>query len=184
MKTDKKLLLAVVILIGLVVWLIAISLNKNEDLNKAMNSINQLEQKIDKLQKTQSYIPKDGKTPVLGVDYFNGESIQGNPGNSAYQVAILKGFKGTEEEWIKSLKGKDGNSVIGNTGKSAYQLAVDNGFNGTQKEWLESLKVKGDQGDPARELDIDCIAGYISKRYAGDMFWQPTKIKCEVDEDE
>jgi type II secretory pathway pseudopilin PulG len=179
MKTDKKLLLAIVILIGLVAWLIVISLNKDEKLNNAMNAINQLQQKIDKFQKLQSYVPKDGHTPILGVDYFNGKSVKGDPGSSAYQTAILYGFKGTEQEWLKSLEGKSSAPKQGTSGKSAYDIAVENGFKGTAAEWLESLKVKGDKGDAAAELDIDCIGGLISKKYDGDMFWQKTKIKCE-----
>ena len=50
---------------------------------------------------------------------------------SAYDVAVSNGFKGTEEEWLESLKGK-----------SAYEIAVLNGFEGTEEEWLESLKGK------------------------------------------
>lgn len=31
---------------------------------------------------------------------------QGVPGKSAYQIAVLNGFKGTEKEWLSSLKGE------------------------------------------------------------------------------
>lgn len=47
---------------------------------------------------------------------------------TAYDLAKKHGFKGTEEEWIKSLQGK-----------SAYELAVKNGFHGTEEEWLSTL---------------------------------------------
>jgi hypothetical protein len=30
------------------------------------------------------------------------------PGKSAYEVAVKNGFKGTEAEWLESLKGADG----------------------------------------------------------------------------
>lgn len=33
---------------------------------------------------------------------------KGNPGKSAYQVAVDNGFVGTEEEWLASLKGAKG----------------------------------------------------------------------------
>lgn len=52
-------------------------------------------------------------------------------GYSAYRLAVLDGFEGTEQEWLESL--------IGDEGKSAYQVAVDNGFEGTVVEWLASL---------------------------------------------
>lgn len=29
-------------------------------------------------------------------------------GKSAYEIAVIHGFKGTEEEWLASLQGKDG----------------------------------------------------------------------------
>lgn len=35
----------------------------------------------------------------------------GADGKSAYQVALDYGFEGTEEEWLASLKGKDGKSI-------------------------------------------------------------------------
>lgn len=33
---------------------------------------------------------------------------QGDPGKSAYQVALDNGFEGTEQEWLTSLKGAKG----------------------------------------------------------------------------
>lgn len=53
-------------------------------------------------------------------------------GHSAYDIACLNGFKGTEKEWLDSLNG--------------YGIARLNGFKGTEEEWLASLK--GDKGDP------------------------------------
>jgi hypothetical protein len=48
---------------------------------------------------------------------------------SAYGIAVMNGFEGTEQEWLESLEGK-----------SAYEVAVDNGFVGTETEWLDHLK--------------------------------------------
>lgn len=33
-------------------------------------------------------------------------------GKSAYEIALLNGFKGTEEEWLASLKGADGKDYV------------------------------------------------------------------------
>lgn len=33
---------------------------------------------------------------------------KGETGSSAYEVAVSNGFKGTEEEWVESLKGSNG----------------------------------------------------------------------------
>lgn len=35
-------------------------------------------------------------------------AVAGRPGLSAYQLAVINGFVGTEEEWIASLKGDKG----------------------------------------------------------------------------
>lgn len=95
---------------------------------------------------------------------------KGDPGKSAYEVAVDNGFEGTEMEWLASLTGSAGDSayaiavqqgfvgtedqwlasLVGPQGKSAYQVAVDNGFEGTISEWLLSLK--GAQGDPGRGI--------------------------------
>lgn len=50
-----------------------------------------------------------GKSELAGgMDYVE----KGDPGDSAYDIAVKEGFKGTEAEWLESLKGKDGSSPI------------------------------------------------------------------------
>jgi hypothetical protein len=51
--------------------------------------------------------------------------------NNAYQIAVKRGYQGTVDEWLASLKG--------DPGKDAYQIAVCQGFTGTRDEWLASL---------------------------------------------
>lgn len=73
---------------------------------------------------------KDGKTPIKGVDYYTDEEIasikeeiakevtvgaKGEDGKSAYQIAVDKGFEGSETDWLASLKGKDGKDGINGT---------------------------------------------------------------------
>ena len=58
-------------------------------------------------------------------------------GYSAYEVAQLNGYTGTEQEWLESLVGPVGPQ--GPEGKSAYQVAVDNGYPGTEQEWIDSF---------------------------------------------
>lgn len=38
------------------------------------------------------------------------EGPKGDPGKSAYQIAVDNGFKGTEKEWLASLKGPKGDT--------------------------------------------------------------------------
>ncbi len=74
-------------------------------------------------------------------------------GKSAYELAVENGYRGTEEEWLASLKGNTGND-----GKSAYELAVEKGYQGTEEEWLASLNGSngndGDDGKSAYELAV------------------------------
>lgn len=84
----------------------------------------------------------DGKEHIIPFAVPMGEDgAKGDPGKSAYEIAVQYGFKGTEAEWLDSLKyGKDG--------ESAYQIAVEYGFQGTETEWLASLKgEKGERGE-------------------------------------
>ncbi|MBQ3214317.1 MAG: serine protease [Clostridia bacterium] len=79
-------------------------------------------------------------------------------GKSAYDIAVEHGFKGTELEWLESLKGDKGEDAT----ESAYDIAVKNGFEGTEEEWLESLKGEdgyngqdGDDGEDGADLTVD-----------------------------
>ncbi len=78
--------------------------------------------------------------------------IDGTDGLSAYELAIVGGFQGTEVEWMNSLRGEAGldgedgedgevgeDGLIGTNGENAYELAILAGFEGTLEEWLVSL---------------------------------------------
>ena len=82
---------------------------------------------------------------------------QATPGKSAYQLWLDEGNKGTEHDFLTSLKGEKGDQgATGETGQagqpglSAYQLAVNAGFKGTEAEWLDYLRKgpQGPQGNP------------------------------------
>lgn len=48
---------------------------------------------------------------VFDMNFGEVQSIHGKDGEngaSAYEVAVQNGFEGTEEEWLKSLKGEKG----------------------------------------------------------------------------
>ena len=83
---------------------------------------------------------------------------QATPGKSAYQLWLDEGNKGTEQDFLNSLKGAKGDQgATGETGQagqpglSAYQLAVQAGFKGSETEWLDFLRKgpKGEKGDSA-----------------------------------
>lgn len=52
-------------------------------------------------------------------------------GKSAYEIAVAHGFKGSETEWLESLKGL-----------SAYELWLKEGNSGTVAQFLASLGAK------------------------------------------
>lgn len=65
----------------------------------------------------------DGATPWQGLPYAQGTpGDKGDPGQSAYQVAVAGGFVGTESQWIASLKGTPG--AKGETGSVELTGAV------------------------------------------------------------
>lgn len=71
---------------------------------------------------------------VNGADPGSGDAVAHGYYLSAYGIAIAHGYAGTEEEWIRSLKG-----ATGEAGQSAYELAVEQGFDGSEEEWIASL---------------------------------------------
>ena len=84
----------------------------------------------------------------------------GKNGQSAYELAMENGFKGTLTDWLSTLKGEVG--PTGSTGKSAYELAKEQGYTGTLGEWLASLigeagkdGMNGTDGESAYELAVN-----------------------------
>jgi hypothetical protein len=57
----------------------------------------------------------------------------GAPGRSAYELAVQQGYKGTLDEWLKSIKGADG--------RDAYTIAVEGGYKGTEEEYNNALTI-------------------------------------------
>lgn len=67
---------------------------------------------IDKVSDTLSkinFVLPLGAKGNTGTQGEQGE--QGLPGKNAYDIAIENGFSGTVDEWLQSLKGKDGNVI-------------------------------------------------------------------------
>lgn len=122
----------------------SIRIDKNKELIDSL--FNELKKIATGQQGSQGSTGPQGPTGPSGKD--------GQDGKSAYDLAVEKGYKGTLEEWLASLKGDNGTN--GKDGKSAYDLAVENGFKGTLAEWLESLK--GKDGTNGSGIDTDQLA--------------------------
>lgn len=82
----------------------------------------------------------------------------GEPGKSAYELALDNGFEGSLEEYLESLIGEPGADAEGTPGKSAYELALDNGFEGSVQEYLAELK-----GEPGQGLFYDVNGSAVEK---------------------
>ena len=74
-----------------------------------------------------------------------------NVGKSAYEIAVLNGFEGTEQEWLESLKGE--------SGKSIYQYAKDGGYVGTEEDFKRDfLNSINDTTTSARIGEVTLLA--------------------------
>lgn len=98
-------------------------------------------------------------------------ALQGQPGESAYNIAVKYGYKGTEQEWLKSLIGAPGHTpYIGenlhwfingvDTGVAAqvgdYNLLANKPtFNGQALEGNVSMSIKDINVVEATDEDID-----------------------------
>lgn len=129
------------------------------DMNSAGTTIVTVPKNISSFENDVGYISEE-KTEEILSDYSKTEEVENlvseailqvPSGLSAYEIAVIYGFNGTEEEWLASLKGNDGQS--GAEGRSAYEIAVQNGFEGTENEWIESLK--GNDGEPGQAATIE-----------------------------
>ena len=105
----------------------------------------------------------------------------GNPGPSAYQVAVAEGFEGTQQEWLASLQGETGAGLnilgtLANTGElpasgdpgDAYLIDGDlHVWDGSGWENVGSIQgPKGDKGDAGDAATI--AVGTVSTVNPGD----------------
>jgi serine protease Do len=96
---------------------------------------------------------------------------------SAYDIAVKNGFVGTEQEWLDSLKGRDGDN-----GKDAeqidtytlYESAVDNNqFSGTYLQFLqEYFSVSSDATSAVASATINSVVAVYTLNYATSSNYQ------------
>lgn len=102
------------------------------------------------------------------------DGTDGTDGKSAYQIWLDADNTGSEQDFLNSLKGKDGTDGVegaagqdGIDGKSAYQTWVDAGNTGDEAAFLASLK--GSQGEQGPVGPVG-PAGEAGKAFTYDMF--------------
>ena len=89
---------------------------------------------------------------------FNAEPYsKGDPGKSAYQVAVDNGFSGTEEEWLASLDGFSPIATVTKSGSVTTITITDK--NGTTTAAIGAVdSVNGQTGEVV--LDADDVGAY------------------------
>lgn len=74
---------------------------------------------------------------------------------TAYAIAVKNGFKGTEADWLTSLKGDKGNDgQPGADGKSAYQYAAEGGTVEVAYHW-NGKRTQGDTNSYGNMVKLD-----------------------------
>lgn len=81
---------------------------------------------------------KDENPQNIGIR--NG--TDGNDGKSAYELAVESGYSGTEEEWLNSLKGKDGITTIQTTKVDKTCIFTADGWSDTVP-YTQTVAVEG-----------------------------------------
>lgn len=85
------------------------------------------------------YFDSDGNPVAISTDtpmpvtLVGGEGGKGEPGDSAYEIAVKNGFEGTEQEWLASLKGAKGDPGAKGADGAQGQAGKD-GFP-TEQQW-------------------------------------------------
>lgn len=147
MKNNRVVLFAIAVLIGLVSWLIVLSIQRS-------NQINNLLVQVQTIENIKPINGKDGKTPIKGVDYTDG--INGNNGRN--------GKSGI------GLNGADGQNA---TPDQIAAAVAD--FLTANPPAKGDTGPSGDAGAPARQIQIRCNPLKLQNewRYVGDSGWTP-----------
>lgn len=93
---------------------------------------------------------------VLFIAFGMSSCMMETAGKSAYDIAVENGFKGTEAEWLESLKGKDGESLHI---LDIYNLAIERGeFKGSLMEFVTAYFKDVDiEGKSAYDLYVESL---------------------------
>lgn len=114
------------------------------------------------------------------------------PGKSAYAIAVAHGFKGSEQDWLDSLRGPKGdpgkNGVDGVNGEQGLQgIQGPPGKDGkpftydmfTQEQLVALKGPKGEQGPPGPPgtgADVD-LSGYTTKTDADNLYLKKVDLR-------
>lgn len=89
-------------------------------------------------------------------------ALQGKPGESAYNIAVKYGYKGTEQEWLDSLIGAPGHTPYIGTNLHWFINGVDTGVSAqvsdynllTNKPTLNGQQLEGDIAMSIKDINV------------------------------
>lgn len=67
------------------------------------------------------YVGDERPTDPNAYEWARIQGDDGTDGKTAYEIALEKGFQGTEEEWLASIDGKDGKDGADGVGITSYE---------------------------------------------------------------
>lgn len=97
---------------------------------------------------------------------------------SAYEIAVKNGFKGTETEWLASLKGADGTDGKTFTVEDLYETAKKEGFEGSLLDFIKStgLDVEVNENNDTKTIAqnvtsvVSVYCGFSQVKTTGGLF--------------
>ena len=117
---------------------------------------------------------------------FGFVACQGQPGKSAYEIAVQNGFKGTEQEYLASLKGSDGKDAEKLTIQEIYEAS---GYQGTLQQFIDEylnldVPVNNNTDTIAKNIAsiMSVYCAFKTKTQTGtDWFGRPTYGETKIE---
>ena len=116
-------------------WLQAKIDYAHEDYDKFHNTMEQYNEAYSTFKNffLSTYRPAQGRQ-VCGYELDPGFPVYYI---TAYGLSVMKGFRGTIDEWFEAMK------IKGDPGKSAYEYALEGGFIGTEEAFIQHMAANG-----------------------------------------
>lgn len=113
------------------------------------------------------------KNGTQNVGIRNG--VDGNDGQSAYELAVDNGYTGTEKEWLASLKGTDGTTTVQTTKIDKICTFLATGWSGTVP-YTQTVTVEGITESLNPRIDIIISDNVVTGKKEEMAFSYVTKV--------
>lgn len=105
-------------------------------------------------------------------------------GESAYDIAIRNGYKGTEQQWLLSLQGKDGADGKDISIDDIFALAKENGFEGTYfdfvREYMTFIEAPDDSAATTKGLQSALLVYCEFEKVSHSLFGSVSGISAQA----